>query len=419
MGQYDSASTSPGKVASLTEYEKEKDGPCRRWKSEIEYAEKEIQQFIDRARKVVKFYIDERDAIGQLDRNFNLFNSNVNLLKSSLYAQIPEVEVKRKFVDPNDDIARVAALILKRNVEQDLDEPDNLFHEAIKNCIEDRLVPGLGTAWVRLNTETEKRTLPAQQDPITGETIAEAMEYEAIVEQEVLVDYVHWEDFLWSPCRVYEERRWVARKIRKTKDELKEEFPEYYEKIPLDYNPQGQQQADGATPKNELFQQATIYEIWDRKEKKVIWISKGCSEILKEKPDFLEIEQFEPCPKPMFANLTTSNCVPKPDYAVIQDQYEELNTINNRISKLVDACKVIGVYDKQQEGVQRMFNEGVDNQLIPVDNWAMFGEKGGLKGVIDWLPLDVIVQALEKLKEAREERAKIIDNEPEEERQAP
>ena len=33
----------------------------------------------------------------------------------------------------------------------------------------------------------------------------------------------------------------------------------------------------------------------------------------------------------------------------------------------------------------------------------MFGEKGGLKGVIDWLPLDVVVQALEKLKESREE----------------
>ena len=403
MGQYDSSATSPGKVQSLTDYEKEADGPYRRWSSEITYSEKEASKYIDAARKVSKKYIDERDQIESLDRKFNLFNANVNLLKSALYAQLPEVEVRRRFSDPNDDIARVAALILKRNVEQDLDEPNNLFHEAVKNCIEDRLVPGMGIAWVRLNTETEKRTLEAETDPYTGEVTAEAMEYEAIVEQEVLVDYVHWEDFLWSPCRVYEERRWVARRLRFTRDELKEKFPEHGEKIPLDYNPQGTKMQDGLTPKNELFQQATVYEIWDRQAKKVIWLSKSYNKIIAEKEVFLQIEQFEPCPKPMFANLTTSNCIPKSDYAMIQDQYEELDTINNRISKLVEACKVVGVYDKSQEGVQRMFNEGVDNQLVPVDNWAMFGEKGGLKGVIDWLPLDVVVQALEKLKESREE----------------
>jgi hypothetical protein len=104
----------------------------------------------------------------------------------------------------------------------------------------------------------------------------------------------------------------------------------------------------------------------------------------------------------MLANLSISNTTPRPDYYMIQDQYVELDDINNRISQLVKACKVVGVYDQSAIGVSRMLTEGFDNELIPVDNWAMFAEKGGLKGQIDWLPLDMIIAALEQLNAARE-----------------
>jgi hypothetical protein len=87
---------------------------------------------------------------------------------------------------------------------------------------------------------------------------------------------------------------------------------------------------------------------------------------------------------------------------MIQDQYNELDTVNNRISLLVAACKVVGVYDRSATGVQRMLQEGFDNQLIPVDNWAMFAEKNGLKGQVDWLPLEAVITALQRLYEARE-----------------
>jgi hypothetical protein len=104
----------------------------------------------------------------------------------------------------------------------------------------------------------------------------------------------------------------------------------------------------------------------------------------------------------MLANVSTSNTAPRPDYFMIQDQYSELDQVNQRISLLIQACKVVGVYDKSAVGVSRMLTEGFDNQLIPVDNWAMFAEKGGLKGQIDWLPLETVVQALNQLGIARE-----------------
>jgi hypothetical protein len=68
----------------------------------------------------------------------------------------------------------------------------------------------------------------------------------------------------------------------------------------------------------------------------------------------------------------------------------------------VQACKVVGVYDQSADGVQRMLLEGFDNQLIPVDNWAIFAEKGGIKGQVDWLPLEMVINALQRLYESRE-----------------
>jgi hypothetical protein len=146
-----------------------------------------------------------------------------------------------------------------------------------------------------------------------------------------------------------------------------------------------------------------IYEIWDRQKRKVIWISKAWPEILDEVDDPLKLEDFEPCPKPLFALTTTSNCIPVNDFVIYQDQYNELDLVNNRISLLVQACKVVGVYDSAATGIQRMLQQGSENTMIPVDNWAMFAEKGGVKGAVDWLPLETVIQALERLRQARDD----------------
>jgi hypothetical protein len=84
-----------------------------------------------------------------------------------------------------------------------------------------------------------------------------------------------------------------------------------------------------------------------------------------------------------------------------QDQARELDQITNRISLLTQALKVIGVYDKTQDAVQRLLTEGTDNTMIPVDNWAMFAEKGGLKGVVDFFPVEMVMNVLERLINAR------------------
>jgi hypothetical protein len=91
-----------------------------------------------------------------------------------------------------------------------------------------------------------------------------------------------------------------------------------------------------------------------------------------------------------------------------QDLYNEIDRLETRIALITEAVKVVGVYDKQQEGVQRMLKEGVENDLIPVDNWALFAEKGGLAGVIDWYPIADVVTALDKLVAQRNDAVNLL-----------
>jgi len=180
---------------------------------------------------------------------------------------------------------------------------------------------------------------------------------------------------------------------------------EMAENIPLNFRPFNANMSlypVSSTPEHQAMQMACIYEIWDRTDRKVYWLCKDYPEILDEKDDFLNLVGFEPCPKPLLANITTSNTVPRPDYYFVQDQYVEMDTLNNRIALLTKAVKVVGVYDSSATGIQRMLQEGVDNIMIPVSDWAMFAEKGGVAGAVDWLPLEKVVQALQRLYEARE-----------------
>ncbi len=92
----------------------------------------------------------------------------------------------------------------------------------------------------------------------------------------------------------------------------------------------------------------------------------------------------------------------------VLDHLGKNGMLTNRIAKLVEAVKVVGVYDASQQGVQRMLSEGVNNQLIPVDTWAAFAEKGGLKGVVDFMPLDSVLQALRECYAAREQAKQVV-----------
>jgi hypothetical protein len=362
-----------------------------------------------RAQKIIKRYRDDnRSQNTNETAKFNILWSNVQTLIPAVYARLPKADVSRRFGD-NDQVGRVASLLIERALDFEIEHyPD--FRSTMKHSVEDRFLGGRGTSWVRYEPHVQAVGMPedgleitedidepeANNQALAGEEPLEEIEYECAP-----VDYVHWKDFGHSVARTWEEVTAVWRWVYMTREALIERFGEEVgNKIPFDAGPDTLKQYGQSTKEHT---RAKICEYWDKETGKVYWFSKSMPNIIDARDDPLELEGFFPCPRPLYATVTSDTLVPVPDFVLYQDQANELDILSDRIDGLVKALRVRGVYDASQPALQRLMTEGENNALLPVDTWMAFGEKGGLKGAIDFLPIDMIAATLIQCYQARTE----------------
>jgi len=369
-----------------------------RWQLEIHAAQKSVKKWHNQGDKIVKRFLDERSDGYTNGQRLNLFSSNVQMLRSMLYGQMPSVDVKRRYADANDDVARVSAEIMDRLLNSDIEQEGQSYDEALTNALSDRLLPGLSVARVRYEAEFESTEVAAQVGE-NGVVLAEGFTEDTKVFEDAVVDYVYWKDFLWSEARTWNEVRWVAFRNYMTRKEVRGRFGEYYANN-LQYKTA--KQSSSADDKHDPTERAEVWEIWCKESRQVFWWSEGCERILDVKDDPLGLKAFFPCPEPIFANVTTTSLMPRPDFIFAQDQYNLVDELEQRIYMLQKAIKAVGVYDKSSDGIQRMMNEAFENDLIPVDNWAMFSEKGGINGQVAWMPIDPFVNAIAQLRQEQD-----------------
>jgi hypothetical protein len=388
-----------GTLESRQDFEDNPSEQYRYWSRELGASDKQLRQFRKLGTKIVHRYLgggkgttDKSDE-GARNGTFrlNLFHSNVITLQSMLYVDLPQVVVSRRFDDPNDDVGRVCSDILERLLNNDIQENGKELECTLKAVLQDRLLPGLGVARVRYEVETDT-------DPNTGE--------EFVTFEDVPIDYYHWRDVSWGWGRSFSDLPWVGFRTWLKKDAVRERF--------------GDEAADGVQLKDEAvvnnkteeasapdedspWRKAEIWEIWDKEARKIVWMSPGYDKVLDTRDDTLGLTGFYPCSPFLLANQTTSLYIPVSDFYLAQDLYNEVDVLQTRISIITEAVKVVGLYDKSSMDISRMFKEGTDNDLIPVDNWALFAEKGGIAGQIDWVPMGEITESLLRLRELRDE----------------
>lgn len=385
-------------IERASEFEETPTGWAQRWEMEFSAAKKWIKKWHKQSDEVIRRFVDDRDKdVNDVSTKLNLFNANITTLQSMLYGRLPKVEVDRRFADQDDDVARVAGQILQRILNTDIESAGEDYSHVLRTALGDRLLPGLGTARVKYDFKEKEVEVPPQVGP-DGRELAPGYTDVQIEDEWVDTIYTHWKDVLWSPCRTYAEMRWRSYRAYLTRDELIARFGEDLGKlVPLNSKgPTFEKTRDSAREK-EVWDQAEVWEIWDKTNKKVFWYVEGFDRILDLKEDPLGLEGFYPEPPPMLANLTSSKYLPKSDFVIAQDLYTQIDVLETRISLLTQACKAVGVYDKANEGIQRVLMEGVENQLIPVDNWGAFAEKNGLKGVVDWVPIEQVAKVIEIL----------------------
>ncbi len=364
---------------------------CKRWCEEIRTASKHFEKWISRGRKIIKRYRDDRDAAAHGATRFNILWSNVQTLQPALYAKQPKPQVDRRHLD-QDPVGKAASLILERALSHALEEYE--FDEVMKAVRDDYLLVGRGTAWVRYEPQYGEE----QPDP-GGD--ADAEPFRPVTYETAPCDYVAWEDFLHGVAPRWQHVPWVARKVHLTREELVERFGEEIGKaVPM--KPINGMDKDEAAEYGDVFKRALVWEIWDKGTRTALWLCPGHPQLLDKRQDPLGLRDFFPCPRPLLATTTTDSLVPVPDYLEYQDQAQELDELSARISCLTKALKVAGVYDGSATGLQRLLNEGCENELIPVDNWGSFADKGGMKGAVQFLPIQEIATTLMQLYTARD-----------------
>jgi hypothetical protein len=372
------------------------------WYKTIVGYERSYKRWEARVDRIVKKYKDDSRYDRNPNARFNILWSNVQTIQPAIFARLPRPDVSRRFRD-NDPIGRVASMILERALEFEIEHYGD-YKSAMNNAVLDRLLGGRGVAWVRYEPHIVGEEAGEEDTPDDGLSVTEDSdeaetpegienESQERIEYECCpVDYVHWRDFGHTIARTWEEVTAVWRRVYMSRPALVERFGEEMGyKIPLDTKPDDLKQSYKS---DDGVYEAVIYEIWDKETGKVLWISKSLGKIIDERDDPLQLENFWPCPKPLYATLTTDSLEPIPDFTIYQDQARELDVLCDRIDGLINALKVRGVYDASASELQRLFSEGENNTMIPVSNWMAFAEKQGMKGAIDLVDLTPFASAL-------------------------
>src|SRR5215475_12814881 len=114
----------------------------------------EFKRWFKRGDTIEKRYRDERNRVDEEgQRRYNSLWSNTEILRPALFGRTPIPVVERRFKD-KDPVGRNAASMLERALRNEIEI--NGFHMSMLQAVDDYLLPGRGTVWVRYEPEIEE-----------------------------------------------------------------------------------------------------------------------------------------------------------------------------------------------------------------------------------------------------------------------
>lgn len=410
-----------GTIQSRDDFKKNPKGQYSYWSEEIQSAKKRLEKWHQKGDSIIDRYLSKiistEQTTGTKTTRLNLFHSNMSLVQAMLFGNLPKVDVSRKYADQHDDVARVASEIAERMLNLDIQDNSAEYDSILRAILQDRLLPGLGCARVRYDTEfstvVDEEEMVEVLDPTTGDVLEIAKEeksHEELDYEDATIEYYHWRDVLWGWSRTWSKLPWLAFRTYLTKDQARERFGKKVadKLIYKTEDKSGDEKTASQPEENSNWQKTEIWEIWDKEQNEVVWWSHGFEKTLDKELDPLQLDDFYPTPPFLLANPTTTLYMPTPDYVLSEDLYNEIDILQTRIAVITEAVRVIGLYDSETEEIARMFKESKENDLIPVSNWAMFAEKGGLPGGVSWFPIEEVVKALRELIIVRDQTIELL-----------
>lgn len=337
-----------------------------------------------------------KDGKEQKRYRYNIFYANVTTLRSAIYFQTPKPDVRRRFKDEN-PVGRDVSKIIERALDFSLDAYD--FDSKMKAAVDDMLKAGRGALKVKyiptIIPQQDASGMPMMQPDGTP--------YMKVAYEEVGCDYVYWRDLRIGSARVWDDVPWIAIRHRYTRDEMQDNGLSVEGMDYTSYAKEGSDDSKDMDNSAKEDERATVWEIWDKESKSVLWVAEGCKTFVKQADqDPLQLSGFFPIPKPMYAIPASDSLIPICEFEVYRDLVEELERVSQRIFKITAAMRAKGLIDGSLGDKVVGMLENDDNEFIAVENFTTIAEKGGLNNVVQFVPIDGYVKALAQLYNNRE-----------------
>ena len=381
---------------------------ARKWKSELQLATRRERDWRDASTKIIKKYRGEE----RKKNGFNILWANTEILRPAIYNSRPNPDVRRRFRD-EDPLGKAISEVVERCLHVVVD--DYSTDCALKNDVLDALLPGRGVSRIRYVpkiTQTPVATGREQDDPADDDAMDSPEVEEELTYEQCRFEHVDWEDLRHGYGRVWDEVAWIAFRCKISKEEAQEKFGEDAVSE-IKFTPPDipdEKKPNQVATETELV--AEFWEVWDKNSKTVFFVQQDALKPLyplatpKGEPP-IDLEGFFPIPEPLKIIENTGSLTPIPIFQLYEQQANELDRISIRINKIVDACKLRGVYDSTLTELGDLL-KGEDNDLTPVAKAGPWAQKGGLDAAITWMPTDSAAKVLEILGAARDQSKQII-----------
>lgn len=362
--------------------ESKADGVVARWIKEIELAEKVEGDWTKAAREAIKVYSGDRFKDAEHTKRketFNILWANIETKRPALYASLPKPDIRRRFRDAN-PIGKEAAEVMERAVAYSIEDD---FDTSCVYAVNDMLLVGRAV--------TRVKYVPTIED-------------DDVTFQQVEWEQVQWDDFRRGPGRTWAKVPWIAFRHYLTKDEFKERWPKHIQHVTFEAtDDDGEEKKDKQDKSADTtFSQALVWEVWDKLKKEVVFFAPCYKDAALEViSDPLELRDFFCVPRPLYAIELTGSLVPMTEYSMYETLAKELESITNRINKILGGLRLRGIYDSTIAEIEQLFGEQ-DNGFVAAENLSRLIEAGGLEKAIWMLPIKEMAEVLVHLYARRE-----------------
>jgi hypothetical protein len=359
------------------------------WIGRIESASKEEQTWRTRATVYWRRYLNRYNSMAAASRfdwskaRSNIFFSNVEFFRSAVLPEMPEPVIRERYAkqeaeDENQkQFFSTCADIVERAIEYSVKNLSN--KKAVEMFKTDALITGRGVLWCVFNADT---------DPMSGQMKNERIE----------LKHLSYNDFRMSPARNWEEVWWVGRRILLDKRGLVQRFGEEIAKNTSFTFPTTEDEIWKGDNSVQFEQRAIVWEIWDKKSKKVFFVSPGNPDILEENPAPYKLAGFFPTPEPLRLIVDPNTMIPNPEFDIYEKEAMDLSIAAERRSTILKSIKARCFVPTAMVDEVDKLNEATDAAYVPLKTADSILGEGGIDSVFLYEPIEARANVLEKLK---------------------